>query len=200
MLLRRATIIAVVVAAVLLVGGTFLVLSTPGFPGGDDGRSDGADSKNNTIPAPFPVDVPDGGQMTLGMTYPGKGNDSFLHDRNEYVRFNISAVPVPGFTGDVLMKAFIERVNGTVAGAVLIKDPQGKMVELTLSMDGNGSYDMLSGDVTSWMCNGTAVASSFEVLFSLSGEYNVTVQAFDLDAGKAISAPVTASIAVRSST
>jgi hypothetical protein len=74
------------------------------------------------------------------------------------------------------------------------------MVELTLSMDGNGSYDMLSGDVTSWMCNGTAVASSFEVLFSLSGEYNVTVQAFDLDAGKAISAPVTASIAVRSST
>jgi hypothetical protein len=203
MRLRRATIIAAVVAAVLLVGGTFLVLSTTGFPGGDDGtdgQSNGVDSKNSTVPAPFPVDVPSGAQIALGLNYPGKGNDSSVHDRNEYVRFNISAVPVPGYTGNVLMKVFVERVNGTVAGAVLVKDPQGKMIELTLNRDGNGPYDVLSGDVNSWKSTGAAVASSFEVLFSLSGDYNVTVQAFDLDTGKAISAPVTASIAVRSST
>lgn len=201
--MNKMTIAAIAVAAVLLIAGAYVVMSmgnTPGKDGTDGGdnnpQTDAVDSERKTLEVAFPIDITSNDRkMALSMTYPGKGESGYTYNWSEPYQFGLTASPASGYTGNVLIKMFAEKSGEIGTSNLKVKDFQGKDVNWTFNTK-NGAqalYNVISGDIVSWKTNGSTSVRSFEVSFVGTGNYTLFIQAFDLDTGKAISDPVTAS-------
>lgn len=201
--MNKMTIAAIAVAAVLLVAGAYVVVSMGNSPssggtGGDDDkdrRPDAVTSVNKTLAVSFPRDVaPDDRKMALTMAYPGKGESGHEYNWSEYYQFGLTATPASGYTGNVLIKMFAEKSGEIGVTNLLVKDFEGRQVEWSFATKSGAQalYNVISGDLVSWRTDGSSSARSFDVLFNGTGNYSLFIQAFDLDSGKAISDPVSA--------
>jgi hypothetical protein len=200
--MNKMTMAAIAVAAVLLVAGAYVVMSMGSGPaksgdtGGDNNtQSDAVDSVDKTLAVPFPVDITtEDRKIALSMTYPGKGESGYTYNWSEYYQFGLTASPASGYTGNVLIKMFAEKSGEIGTSNLLAKDFQGKQVSWSFNTR-NGAhslYNVISGDIVSWKTNGSTSVRSFDVSFVGTGNYSLYIQAFDLNTGKAISDPVTA--------
>ncbi len=199
--MNKMTFAAIAVAAILLIAGAYVVMSmgnTPGkdgTDGGDSNQPDAVDSDAKTLAVAFPVEISaNDRKMALSMTYPGKGESGYTYNYSEPYQFGLTASPASGYTGNVLIKMFAERSGEIGRLDLSVKDFQGKDVNWTLEKKTGAQalYNVISGDIASWKTNGSTSVRSFEVSFTATGNYTLIIQAFDLDTGKPISDPVTA--------
>lgn len=204
--MKKMTIAAIAVAAVLLVAGAYVIVSMSnngpndknnGTDGNDtNAQSDAVDSKNKTLAVYFPVQISsDDRKMALSMTYPGKGESGYAYNWSEYYQFSLTASPASGYTGNVLIKMFAEKSGEIGADSLQVKNSQGSPITWAFEKKNNSEplQNEISGDIVSWKTNGTTSERSFSVMFKGTGNYTLVIQAFDLDTGKAISDPVKAS-------
>ncbi|MBI0584547.1 MAG: hypothetical protein ISF22_10030 [Methanomassiliicoccus sp.] len=198
------TMAAIAVAVVVLAAGTFVALSLtnePGNNGGNNGGdnnkpSDVVDSENKTLAVSFPTSISaDDRKMALSLTYPGKGEAGYEYNWREYYKFSMAASPASGYKGNVLVKLFAEKSGEIGTSNLMAKDYQGNQVNWSFDTKtgAQARYNVISGDVVSWKTNGSDTLRTFDVAFSGTGDYYLFVQAFDLETGKAISDPVSAS-------
>ena len=202
--MNKMTIAAIVVAAGLLIAGAYVAVTMGNIPGKegpagvddeDNGRPDAVTSANKTLAVSFPREVASNDRkMALSMVYPGKGESGHTYNWSEYYRFGLNAAPASGYTGNVLIKMFAEKEKEIGPTNLLVKDFEGKQVEWSFATKSGAHslYNVISGDIVAWRTDGSSSSRSFDVLFNGTGNYSLFIQAFDLDSGKAISDPVSA--------
>jgi hypothetical protein len=198
--MNKMTFAAIAVAAILLIAGAYVVMSIgkgPGADGDTDQQPDAVDSEAKTLAVAFPVEIgSDDRKMALSMAYPGKGESGYTYNWGEVYRFNLTASQ---YTGNVLIKMFAELTDPRDEideKQLTVTDAFGKTVNWTANTrtGHNINHIVISGDIVAWKANGSASVRSFEVKPIATGNLSLTVQAFDLDSGKAISDPVTANM------
>jgi hypothetical protein len=176
-------------------GGSNQALLPPIDDDGDDNNT--SDSTplprgNDTLEVPFPVELPAGeASIALQLTYPGQGHEgSYNYAWSEPYDFRLVSSVLNGYHGRVLTKMFADRSGEIGTHCLIVTSGDGAPVAWLLNeKDG---VNIISGDLGNWTSDG-AVGNdlAFTVSFNRTGDFNISIQSFDLDTGRPLSAPLT---------
>jgi hypothetical protein len=199
--MKRTAIIALAVVLIVVSAGAYAALSwgnliKANVPPNNDGDGDndpgngvGNTTKNTTVDVHFPVNLSaDQAKIKLSVSYPGKSaGSSFVYNWTQPYEFNISSSVVGSYDGRVLTKMFAVK-SGEIGAKCLIVISDNNRINWTL--DELQGINHISGDLNGWTSNGSAGNDhTISVVFNRTGDFELIFQSFDLDSGKALSAP-----------
>lgn len=190
---RRRALWAILVAAIIIVAAAVAALALNGnnLTPNNDNPSGGVSQTPLAVNSPQMINQT-AANLTVSAGYPGQGQlSSYAFTRGQSNAFQVTTTPINGYKGSVLTKIFVQRDPGGIAQEG-IQDNYGNNQSTAWSFNYiNGTHWGSSDIGPVWQSDGTSThQETVNLIFNRTGTYNVTLQSFDPNTGKAISQPL----------